>query len=135
MIILFYNFFILSILAPLVLIPVETILPYPYIVEEIVKFMIVVGFSKSNKEHIFAPILGGFLFSLTETFLYIPNIMAIGQPHIIFERIFITGGMHVATILLMYLGLRKKTVIGIAALILSIMIHYFFNKYSGLFLG
>lgn len=134
MIMLFYDFFIVSVLAPLVLIPIEAVLPYPYIIEEIVKFIIAKGFSKSKKNHIFAPILGGFLFSVTETFLYIPNIMVIGQPHVIFERLFITGGMHVITILLMYLGLRKKTIIGVGALVLSVVIHYMFNNYSNLLL-
>lgn len=129
----FHEIFVFLMLSPLILIPIEKLLPYPYIIEELFKFLAVCGFANRKKSHLLSPILGGFLFALVETFLYIPNIMVMGQPHIIFERLLKTGGMHIITMLIMYVGVRKKFVIGLLTLILSMTIHYFFNIYFNSF--
>jgi hypothetical protein len=125
----FHEFFLMLAIAPLLLIPVEIIMPYPYIVEELVKFLIVLGLARKSKKQLMAPVLGGFLFALTETFLYIPNIINVGQPSLILKRLLVTGSMHIITMLLMYTGIRKKLIIGLLAFVLSVIIHYFFNSY------
>lgn len=118
-----------SIILPLVLIPIEHFLPYPYFIEEIFKFFILINLFLSKKTKIIYPILIGFLFNLTETILYIPNLIRIGNPNLLITRLFFTGSMHILTTVLMYLGLKKNKYIGILNLVISITIHYFFNYF------
>lgn len=125
----FHEFFILLTIVPILLIPIEAVLPYPYIVEEIIKFIVILSFFKIIKKNLSAPILGGFLFAFTETILYILNIISRGQPYLIFQRLLFTGIMHISTMVLIYLGIKKSLKIGFLALVLSIAIHYLFNTY------
>lgn len=123
----FHEIIILFAIIPIILIPIESIIPYACIVEEIVKFGLVFGLAKTKKNHLVAPLLAGFLFNLTETFLYIPNIIKIGDPTLLIKRLLITGFMHMFTTTLMYLGVRKNIYFGILSLIIATSIHCLFN--------
>lgn len=125
----FNQYLLLLAIAPFLLIPIEMIFPYPFLIEEIVKLIAVLGLLRGKDKKIILPILGGFLFTLTETVLYTDNIIAVGKPYIFIERIFLTGGMHILTIMLIYLGFKKNKIWGILGLILAIGIHYFYNKF------
>jgi len=123
----FNQYLIFLAIAPFLLIPIEILFPYPFLVEELIKLIAVLGLLKNKK--ISLPILGGFLFASTETILYTGNIIVVGKPYLFIERFFLTGGMHVVTIMLIYLGFKKNKIWGILGLILAIGIHYFYNKF------
>ena len=116
-------------IVPFLLIPIESIFPYPFLIEEIIKLIIILGLPAKYKKNILIPIIGGFLFAFTETILYINNIQLSGQPNLILKRLLITGGMHSLTMVLMYLGFSKNIKWGIVCFLLAIVIHYLYNFY------
>lgn len=125
----FNQYLVLLAIAPFLLIPVEIIFPYPFLIEELVKLIAVLGLLKNKNKKISLPILGGFLFASTETILYAGNIIVVGKPYIFIERLFLTGGMHILTIILLYFGFKKNKIWGILGLVLAILVHYFYNKF------
>jgi hypothetical protein len=74
-------------------------------------------------------VLVGFLFNLTETFLYMPSIINSGKISVLWGRLFYTGSMHGVTCILMYLGIKKNKYFGLIALILAAVFHFGFNKF------
>jgi len=125
----FNQYLLLLTIAPFLLVPIEIVFPYPFLIETLVKLIAVLGLLKSKDKKISLPILGGFLFASTETVLYTNNIIAVGKPYVFIQRLFLTGGMHILTIMLIYLGFKKNKIWGILGLILAIGIHYFYNKF------
>lgn len=118
----------ISAIAPILLIPVEKILPYPYFVEEIVIFLLVRKLAKEKYNFWHAAIVGGLLFTLTESFLYLPNIINSGGGiSVMFHRILFTGILHCGTSVGMFFGNRKSIFWGMFSLVIAMAIHYLFN--------
>lgn len=116
-------------IAPFLLWPIEYIFPYPYIVEEFWKVLcipILLSYSP-RKIQLFIALLTGFVFALSESVLYVFNIIQNGSFETLIVRLILTTLLHSGTLCLMlgttYIN-KKLLPVG---LILGIFIHYFYN--------
>ena len=83
----------------------------------------------SFKQKIAAGLIFGFLFGLSENLLYLNNIYQLGDFSIFWQRFFLTGSMHIITVLVILLsGLKAKKNI-IWGLLLAIAGHLIFNYF------
>ena len=124
---------ICSLVLPLVLIPIEKFLNYPYIIEEIAKalliFFIVLKF-KNTKTQIYSTILLGALFALSESMFYLAgNIIPFGNLSTFGQRLLLTTPLHIITALIILLPTLKNKKLIIFGLILAALIHYLFNYF------
>jgi hypothetical protein len=120
---------IVALISPLLLIPIEGVLPYPFIIEELFKYILLLGINKKKQRRLVESVLVGFLFNLTETFLYIPSIINSGKISVLWGRLFYTGLMHGMTCALMYFGIKKNKYFGLATLLLAMLFHFGFNQF------
>jgi len=120
-----------SLAAPLLLLPIEKLLPYPYLIEELVKYILVsliVRDKSITKQHTWLYVLfAGLLFTFTESFLYIFNIMALGRYGDFPARIVFTGILHAGTMLLMFWGIRRGKFTTAITFLVAVAMHFFFN--------
>ena len=121
---------LLGAILPFILWPIELILPYPYLVEEIAKvilvFLIIRTTSKS-KDRIQLVLFAGLLFSISESVMYLFNIYQIGSIETLFLRLILTIPLHVGTMLIfLFFGIKRKE-LTFLGLLLAIPIHYYFN--------
>lgn len=123
---------LIALASPIILLPIEHIFNYPYIIEELVKFVAVILILSSQKNvrngsWIFV-ILIGVLFTISESILYFVNFLLDGTFSLLFTRLILTGVLHSSTCLLMYLFGRKSWWMLIIGFVISILIHYYFNQ-------
>lgn len=125
-----------SLSAPLFLIPIEKFLPYPYLIEELIKLIIVgviIKAENKTKNFIIWVILAGILFSISESIFYLVNIFANGNLILFPKRLILTGVLHLGTILLLYVSLRKNLFWATVGFSSAILIHYLYNSLIGSF--
>ncbi len=119
-----------SLFAPFLLWPIEYLFPYPYVVEELAKTVIVFFALKSKASlstYYRTFIIAGVLFAFSETVLYMININLFGRVSLIFIRFFSTSILHSLTfIIIAAFGLKNKRLIGVG-FVLSALIHYLYN--------
>ena len=120
---------LLSAMGPLILWPIELVLPYPYIVEEVFKgiiiYMILGVAVRRTREKLV--ILSAVLFSLSESVMYLFNIALVGNTDTFLLRLLLTIGMHLSTFLIIYLLAetnRKLLPFGVFA---GFGIHFLYN--------
>lgn len=123
---------LLSFSAPLFLIPIEKIFPYPHLIEEPVKLLVVCLANKNSrfqfKKSLFFVFLLSLSFTLSESLFYLVNFQILGNFLPFFERIFLTLVLHSLTFFLLFLFYNKnKPVFTFTGLILSILLHFFYN--------
>lgn len=122
---------LISLVSPLLLLPIEKFLPYPHFIEEAVKLAVVVMMIKAEKEikeTLWAWVfLAGFLFTVSESILYLFNIFSLGNFALFPQRLLLTSVLHTSTVMLMYFLGRKSYLGLVAGLIGAVVIHYFFN--------
>ncbi len=115
--------------TPLVLIPVEQLLPYPYLLEEAVKAFLIlfVTGNKNNHSPLKTTILIGLLFALSESFFYLMNTILLGNMKFFLQRLLITTPLHIFTCLLIFLPTLKSKKLLPLGLVGAITAHYLFN--------
>lgn len=122
-----------AVVAPLVLWPVEILLPFPAIVEELAKFAILFSGSTqllNTTGRLRQGILVGSLFAFSETILYFFNYLLLGTPRLLFYRLMITLLLHVSTSSIISLSLTKsRFIVALIGLPTAIFIHYLYNAY------
>ncbi len=114
-------------IAPFILWPIEIFFPYPHIVEELAKALLIFFLLKSgdNRQKIYGAILVGFFFAFSENILYMMN----GNSQALILRFVLTMPMHIITsVVILSVGLIDKRLIFLG-IILAGFIHYFFNIY------
>ncbi len=125
---------LLGAILPFILWPIELVLPYPYLVEEIAKLIIIYLILNSTlklKEKFQITFLSGLLFSISESVMYLFNITQVGSTETLLIRLALTIPLHVGTmILILIFGLKRKEM-SILGLFLTMPIHYFFNVLVG----
>lgn len=119
-----------SIFAPFLVWPFELFFPYPFIVEELAK-TVIVFFSLKTKgtfsQFLKTFILAGVLFALSETVLYLININFLGKISLIFTRFLATSLLHSFTFsVIAAIGFRNKKLLWLGFLIAA-AIHYLYN--------
>lgn len=114
---------LLSFASPLLLMPIEYFLPYPHIVEELTKMLIV----RMTKGTLLTTVIAGVLFSVSESMFYLMNILEVGDISRFPLRLITVGSMHTITFCIHFIG-RKGGKIGILlAFGVTVMIHYWYN--------
>jgi RsiW-degrading membrane proteinase PrsW (M82 family) len=120
-----------AVVFPLILVPIEHLLNYPYIIEELVKafaVLLIILHSKGVRENYwFAAFFVGVLFAVSESVLYLANFFLFGNLEQLPERLLITGLLHSCTTLLMYYFGRKNWIFFLCSIVLSMGIHFLFN--------
>ena len=122
---------LMAAIAPFIIWPIEIFFPYPHIVEELAKALLIFFLLKStdNRQKIVGGILVGFLFAFSENVLYMLNIFSVGNPQVLILRFVLTMPMHIATSgVILAVALIDKRLIFLG-IILAGFIHYFFNIY------
>lgn len=120
-------------ITPFFLWPIELILPFPFIIEEIAKLILIfpVLLLQSLSKKIILAVLIGLMFSLSETVLYLSNLLLIGDITTLFQRILVTTPLHIITTLVILIsGLKHKTNL-ILGITIASGIHYIFNIIIG----
>ena len=118
-------------IVPFLLWPIELLLPFPYIIEEVAKSTLIFPLLKlsNNTAKIKLTILIGVIFAVSEAVLYLFNIYLVGDIKTFALRLIITVPLHVLTslsILAPALLNRRLIVLG---LISAIVLHYIFNLF------
>ncbi len=125
------NSLIYSLAAPILLLPLEKLLPYPYLIEELTKYFLVnlIIKDKSIKSHsTWIYILSaGLLFTFTESILYFFNVMSLGRYWDFPARLILTGTLHVGTMLIIFWGIKRGKFLAATSILAAVTIHYFFN--------
>lgn len=115
--------------TPFFLYPIERILPFPYLIEEIALLLLILPLLKeSTATQVKMTIAIGLLFTFSESVLYTFNMAAVGTPTTLIMRLLTTGALHTITPLLMLAGYhlyKKKGIIG--GFFLAVTLHYIFN--------
>jgi RsiW-degrading membrane proteinase PrsW (M82 family) len=118
-----------ALIAPFVVWPIELILPYPHIIEELAKAVLVFTLLDLPKRltKIKLAILIGVLFAFSESILYLFNIQLIGNIQTYFVRLLVTIPLHVITTLIILLPALKNKKLIIVGVIFASLVHYLFN--------
>ena len=118
---------LIAAIAPFILWPIEIFFPYPHIVEELVKALLIFYLLKlsNNSQKIYGTILVGFFFALSENVLYMIN----GNPQTLILRFVIKMQMHIITSLVILAGALIDKRLIFLGIILAGFIHYLFNIY------
>src|SRR3989344_3377885 len=109
-----------AVVMPFLLWPIELIFPYPFIVEEIAKGILVYFLSDTWRLHntdtfyskIKIAVLIGVLFAFSESVLYIFNITLVGNINTLFLRLGLTIPLHsITTVIILTSALKDRRLI------------------------
>ena len=115
--------------APLLIWPIEVFLPYPYLIEELLKAILIYFIIDipGKSFQVKLAIISGFLFAFSETIMFIFNLSSKGDIFTLLTRLIVTIPLHVGTFLIILLPTFKNKWLIILGLWAAIVIHYFFN--------
>ncbi len=119
-------------IAPFLVWPIELIFPYPYIIEELVKGVLVfiIIRSVSNGAIKFKlTILVGVLFAFSETVFYMVNFFLVGSLITVLERLLWTIPLHTITSLVILIPALVNKKLFPVGIILAMVIHFYFNLF------
>lgn len=121
---------IIGLFVPFLLWPVELVVGYPYIVEELAKAILVTvlvtHLVRSNQRSTI--VLLAISWSLSETVLYIFNLSQFSSPLWLGLRLLTTSLMHTLTFLIMLTLAQTNRWLLVGGLIMGILIHYYYNS-------
>lgn len=124
--------FLYSLFGPFLVWAFEYFLPYPFVIEELFKFFVVlIGGGRKVKTFVFA----GIIFALTETVLYTINVYTTASLGYMLTRFISSSILHATTFVTIFLFVRKDRRIGAIGLILSMLLHYLYNMYIPSYIG
>lgn len=119
-----------GLILPIVLIPLVQLVGYSEVVEEIAKALVVLFLilrTSSCKGRIYMGMFFGFLFGLSENFLYLNQIFQLGDFSVFWERFLWTVPMHIITVLVMVIfGLMGRWFL-IFGFFGAVILHIWFN--------
>lgn len=125
-----------GLIAPFLIWPIEKVLPYPHVIEEIFKAGAVwylISQVISNRQKVYLTILFALLFAFSESIFYYINFVGVNLT-LLLPRLLLTAVLHTTTSLVI-LGsalVNKKLIVG--GFILAVLVHYFYNlKIDSLF--
>jgi hypothetical protein len=115
-------------IVPFILWPIELFLPFPYIIEEIAKMLLILPLLGLNtRSKIKMALIIGLIFAISEGVLYIFNIYLVGNVGTLLERYLLTIPLHAVTSLVILLPTLIDKRLIVVGLVIAIIIHYFFN--------
>jgi hypothetical protein len=131
-----FLFLIFGLFLPFLLWPIEYLLPFPHLIEELAKYFCLLWlknaqFAKKaivSKSGVIATILFALFFSLTESVMYLLNFFALGNLELLSDRLGYTSLMHTVTTLIIFVSLDKKRIYQLLAVIAAMIVHFIFNS-------
>ncbi len=123
-----FIFLIIGLALPFVLWPIELFLPFPYIVEELAKFLCMAWLKKAR---FFWVTLFALFFSVSEGVLYLMNYFALGSLRDLPFRLTVTTLMHVTTTLIIFSAIHEKWPYRAVSLVIAMLFHFVFNSKLG----
>jgi RsiW-degrading membrane proteinase PrsW (M82 family) len=122
---------LIAAIAPFFLWPIEIFLPYPFIIEEIAKAIIIIPLRDLNRTAKFKlAVVVGFLFAISESTLYIFNIAKMGNTVTFIQRLFLTTPLHITTVaVILFFASKRGKVYFILGVLLASVIHLLFNYF------
>lgn len=117
-------------MAPFFLWPLEVLLPYPHILEELAKALLVLSFLNVNRlsSKIKLAIAVGVAFALSESVLYLFNVFATGSLRVLWARLALTIPLHAGTTVIILLSAQRDKRFILLGFIMAVVIHYLFNQ-------
>ena len=116
-------------ILPFVIWPIELLLPYPYIIEEVAKGILIAFVinlpGRVNQAKIV--LASAVLFTLSETVLYMLNISLVGNLSTLLTRFILTTLLHSLTMLIILIFSFKHKWLMPAGVAAAMLIHYFYN--------
>lgn len=123
---------IFAAILPFLLWPVEFLLPYPVVVEELAKLLLVVYILNDEEfSSVKIVIVSGILFSITESVLYVFDILSITESNFALmftQRLLMTGVMHTLTMVVMFVLIKKDRRLLPVGLGVGMIIHFVYNS-------
>lgn len=118
-------------MLPFIVWPIEVFFPYPYLVEEIAKGILVYFILSIPSQNVKLGygLLIGLCFALSENVLYSINFFTIGTVSFFLQRIASTGILHAGTAFLITAASLKNKKLIILGIILASAIHFVFNTF------
>lgn len=107
---------LIAAILPFIIWPIELFLPFPYLIEEIVKgILILFVIDLSNKASQAKIVLASAaIFTLSETVLYSLNVSLVGDLSTLLIRFALTGLLHSLTMLIILIStFKNKWLIGV----------------------
>jgi hypothetical protein len=119
----------LTLIVPFVLWPIERFLPYPHIIEEIAKLLLVwnVANYENSKIGVIMTITMGILFTLSETAIHSYNLFFSGGFIQFANRVVLTGLLHSLTFVLLFVTIKINKKLAPLGLLIAVVIHYAYN--------
>ncbi|MDD5397043.1 MAG: PrsW family glutamic-type intramembrane protease [Candidatus Moranbacteria bacterium] len=124
--------FILGLLVPILLVPMAKTIGRTEILEEAAKALLVLflvlsfdGFWKK----ILVAISLGFLFGISENFLYLYGIMQAGKTNAFEQRMLLSLPLHILTFVIITLSAVRKKWLIIMGVSIAIILHIIFNLF------
>lgn len=120
---------LIAAIAPFIIWPIELFLPYPYIIEEIAKGILVLFvIDLSNRASLLKLVLASAVtFTLSETVLYSLNIAQVGDLSTLPTRFILTALLHSLTMLIILISSFKTKWFMPIGVAVAMIIHYLFN--------
>lgn len=117
-------------ITPFVLWPIELILPYPHVLEEAAKTLLLLAVLNSTNRiyQIKMAVIIGLLFAFSESVLYLFNIYLAGDITTLLVRFAFTIPLHLITTLTILVPAMINRKLIIVGLIIAVFVHYFFNQ-------
>jgi len=125
-----FGVLLIAFVAPLVLIPLEKLLPYPHIFEELFKAGLILFILKlpSKMLQLKITLLVGLFFAFSENVFYLANFITNGIIVSFWRRMVLTTAVHILTTTVILLPSQKKRAFIMPATIVAILIHFLYNQ-------
>ena len=124
---------LIAAILPFIVWPLEAVLPYPAMIEEVFKAGTVFVTGKDLAH--FSPrrtALGiGFFFAMSESVLYLYNIASVGGPNTFLIRLALTIPLHAITTYISARTIFQGRAKAISGVLGAILIHYAYNLLMG----
>ncbi len=105
--------------------PIEYLFPYPYIIEEAFKALLVWHGVRSIK----VCCLAGIAFAFTENVLYAININFVGELQFLFIRLLATSLLHILAFLILFFFWRWQKKMIVFGFVVAAALHFLYNLF------
>lgn len=121
---------LIAAITPFVVWPIELFLPYPYIIEEVVKASLVLFVINLPDKSVQLKLVlaSAVTFTLSETVLYSLNIAQVGDLSTLLTRFTLTAILHSLTMLIILISSFKSKWFILVGVMVAMLIHYLFNQ-------
>lgn len=121
---------LVALISPLPIFLLEKFLPYPYIIEELLKAALVLIIIRRPKKttQIKTILLAAFLFALSENIFYLANFIDGQSLNTFGQRFLLATALHIFTAMIIFFPAQRKRAFIFLGLILAMLIHYFYNQ-------